>query len=160
MGPAEGASAEGMVGARPSMAAGSLSVFADPAGRRRIVVRRLAVGAGLLLCAYLVFAAIGLLGGPKAPLVPWPELQAQPRTGPVPGTHPGREQPSSPAEQVDQVAPALPAGSRSPRPSPTQRLAKRASPSRSPAPAPSRAPSSQPSPSPPPTPRPTLPLPG
>lgn len=63
MGPAEGASAEGMVGARPSMAAGSLSVFADPAGRRRIVVRRLAVGAGLLLCAYLVFAAIGLLGG-------------------------------------------------------------------------------------------------
>ena len=50
---------------------GAPGIFADPAGRRRIRVRWLAVSAGLLLSAFLVVGAVGLLGGPKAPVLPW-----------------------------------------------------------------------------------------
>jgi hypothetical protein len=68
-------------------AADAPGVFADPAGRRRLRVRWVAVAAGLVLGGFLVVAAVGLLGGPKAPLLPWAQPDVRPGTGTALGTH-------------------------------------------------------------------------
>jgi len=52
--------------------AGPRRVFADPRGRRRVIVRWLSIGAGGVFSGYVAIAGIGLLGGPQVPLLPWP----------------------------------------------------------------------------------------
>jgi hypothetical protein len=61
----------------PPVAPGA-PIFADPSGRRRIQMRWLALAAGGALSGFLVVAAIGLLGGPKAPLLPWSAVHSPP----------------------------------------------------------------------------------
>ena len=46
-------------------------VFADLSGRRRRRMRLLGLGAGAVMAACLAVMAAGLLGGPKASLIPW-----------------------------------------------------------------------------------------
>ena len=46
-------------------------VFADVSGRRRRRMRLLGLGAGAAMAACLAVMAAGLLGGPKASLIPW-----------------------------------------------------------------------------------------
>jgi hypothetical protein len=67
-------------------AADAPGIFFDPAGRRRIRMRRLALAAGAVLAGFLVVAAVGLLGGPKAPLLPWPSPAGQPGSGAAHGS--------------------------------------------------------------------------
>lgn len=67
-------------------AADAPGIFVDPAGRRRIRMRRLALAAGAVLAGFLVVAAVGLLGGPKAPLLPWPSPAGQPGSGAAHGS--------------------------------------------------------------------------
>lgn len=73
----------------------SPGVFSDSAGRRRTRVRLLAVAAAVLLGIIIVVAAIGLLGGPKAPFVPWPTPAAQPQHSSAPGTHRQQRDPAT-----------------------------------------------------------------
>lgn len=91
-------------------------IFADPSGRRRIRLRWLAAGAGLLLSGFLAVAAIGLFGGPTAPLLPW----TRPRAEPVPGSPLATQHHHSPAHRGALRAPPGPtprilAGSHAPR---------------------------------------------
>lgn len=51
-------------------------VFADVSGRRRRRMRLLGLVAGGAMAAYLVVMAVGLLGGPRASLIPWDGLHA------------------------------------------------------------------------------------
>lgn len=67
-------------------------VFTDPSGRRRVRLRWLALAAGAALGSFLLVTALGLLGGPKAPLLPWPRVAAQPPPGGAGGVVPGSHQ--------------------------------------------------------------------
>src|SRR5260370_14269765 len=52
------------------------SVFADLSGRRRRRMRRAGICVAAALIGCLTVVAVGLLGGPRAPLVPWAPLTA------------------------------------------------------------------------------------
>jgi hypothetical protein len=70
---------------------GPQPVFADSRGRRRVIIRWLAIGAGAIISGFVVVAAVGLLGGPQVPVLPWPHQHAgraslgDPGTGSPPG---------------------------------------------------------------------------
>ena len=122
----------------PAADTGPLRVFADPHGRRRVIVRWLSIGACGISSSYVALASIGLLGGPQVPLLPWPHAQSSQTPG-DPRGHGGDK-----AQHRRQIAAGgLPApGAPAPGASAT------ATPSRSPSPAPGRSatPSPQPSP--------------
>lgn len=98
---------------------GERGIFAGPAGRRRVRIRWLAVAAGLVLAGCLVVAAVGLLGGPKVPLLPWPRPAGQPGPGPATGPQghgsPGGHPAPGPAQARTSRGPAR----AQPRPSAT-----------------------------------------
>lgn len=48
---------------------GTRQVFADPRGRRRIILLPLAIGAGSLLCGFVIIVGVGFLGGPEVPFL-------------------------------------------------------------------------------------------
>src|SRR5260370_12480282 len=55
---------------------GPSRVFADPRGRRRVIVRWLSIGTGGIFSGYVAMVGIGLLGGPQVPLLPWPHAHS------------------------------------------------------------------------------------
>jgi hypothetical protein len=82
---------------------GTQQVFADPHGRRRIILLPLAIGAGCLLGGFALVVAAGFAGGPAVPFLQVPQVQ--------PGTasHGG-------GSSQQAAEPARPAASASPTP--------------------------------------------
>jgi hypothetical protein len=94
---------------------GPLRVFADPRGRRRVIVRWLAIGACGISSSYVALASLGLLGGPQVPLLPWPHAQSSQTPG-DPRGHVGGK--ANHGRQVAAGTSAAPTPSTSPSPAP------------------------------------------
>lgn len=85
------------------MTPGTQQVFADPRGRRRTILLPLAIGAGSLLCGFVIVVVMGFLGGPGVPLLHVPQAQPRATSHSAPSSH-------------QAAAPARPAASASPTP--------------------------------------------
>src|SRR5260370_41915762 len=83
------------------------SVFADLSGRRRRLMRRAGICVAAALIGCLTVVAVGLLGGPRAPFVPWAPVTAgharapgragaAPASPSPPAPRPARRPPPSP----------------------------------------------------------------
>jgi hypothetical protein len=105
-------------------------VFTDLSGRRLRRVRRFGVGASVALLACLIVMAVGLLGGPRVPVLPWSSGNAS--TSGLPGAA-GKARPS-PASRAPARLPGRDPASRpsSPTPSPPAGPARSSSGSASP----------------------------
>ena len=106
-------------------------MFTDLSGRRLRRMRRLGVGAGVALLACLIVMAVGLLGGPRVPVLPWSSGKAgafsdlpgaagkarsspaSPAPAPLPGRDPA-SRPSSPSASPSAAPARSSPGSASP----------------------------------------------
>jgi len=72
-------------------------VFTDLSGCRLRRVRRFGVGTSVALLACLIVMAVGLLGGPRVPVLPWSSGKAGTFSDPPGAAGKARSSPASPA---------------------------------------------------------------
>ncbi|MGI8331562.1 hypothetical protein ACRYCC_16485 [Actinomadura scrupuli] len=100
-----------------------LPIFVDASGRRRRLLRRAGLAAGVVLAGFLVLIGVGVATGSDVPLTPWsaPGASHEPAAGSTPGG-PGAVTPlpkggsAGPSARPSGTAPAVPAVVRSAAP--------------------------------------------
>jgi hypothetical protein len=91
-------------------------VFTDLSGRRSRRMRRFGVGASVALLACLIVMAVGLLGGPRVPVLPWSSGKVGTFSDPSGAAGKAR---SSPASSAPAPLPSRDPASRPSSPSPS-----------------------------------------